>query len=436
MSKNGELPVVPPVIPGVDPEKMLECVHCGICLSACPTYDILGTEADSPRGRIYLMRSVLEGRAELDETVVKHLDACLGCRACETACPSAVPYEHYLTAFRDEIERRNPRPVRDRVARRLLLDLLTNPGRLAPMLAGARLTRGVLGSGPMEMANRFLFGPHAPSMPLPDRATFRVRSLPKVTAAVGERRARVALLAGCVMQVMFQRINEATLRVLAANGVEVLVQPDAGCCGALHMHNGFLEDARARARRLMEALDRQEIDAVVINSAGCGSALKSYGELFHQDPAWSERAEKFAGRIRDVTEFLTELGPLPPPRPVPLRLAYHDACHLAHGQGVRAQPRDLLRSIPELELVEISHSDWCCGSAGIYNFLQPEMASQLQEKKVSHVLEAEPEAVATGNPGCHAWIEAGLRGRGSQIPVYHTMEVLDRAYANDSGSQR
>jgi len=418
-------------IPGLDPEKLLDCIHCGICLSACPTYDILGTEADSPRGRIYLMRALAEGRAELNESTVGHLDACLGCLACETACPSGVQYGELLTPVRDEIERRYPRSPKDKASRRLLLDLLTHPAKLAPLMAGAKLMGGIFGegAGPVGMVNRFLFGPKAPAMPMADRVGMTVKPLPEFTPAKGERRARVALLAGCVMQVLFQRINHATLRVLSENGCEVVVPRAAGCCGAFHMHNGYVDEARTRAKALIEAHERGEIDALVTNSAGCGSTLKEYAELFHGDPQWEERGRALAAKSKDVTEFLVELGPALPRKEIRKRVTYHDACHLAHGQKIRSQPRELLKAIPGLELVEFQNADWCCGSAGIYNFLQPELAAQLQEKKVSHILAADPEVVVTGNPGCHAWIEAGLRARGSKAQMKHTIEVLDEAYS-------
>ena len=408
---------------------LLDCVHCGICLSACPTYDVLGREADSPRGRIYLMRALAEGRTELNEDLVSHLDACLGCRACETACPSAVPYGELLARARDEVEKNFPRPAKDVRARRVLLDTLTNPGRMAPMMFGARLM-GALGpaKGLVTAVNRFLFGPKAPDLPLPDDVGLSIHPLPEITPAKGKKRARVAMLAGCVMQVLFQRVNRATVRVLAENGCEVLVPRAAGCCGAFHMHNGFLDDARTRARALIEAYEKQELDAIVINSAGCGSTMKEYGELFHDDPRWHDRAMKVVEKSQDVSEFLADLGLVPPTQELRKRVTYHDACHLAHGQKVRSQPRELLQSIPGVELVEFKDPDWCCGSAGIYNFLQPELASRLQERKVDNILAAKPEIVATGNPGCHAWIEAGLRARGSRVSVMHTIEVLDEAY--------
>lgn len=419
-----------PVIPELQHEDLLDCVHCGICLSACPTYDVLGTEADSPRGRIYLIRALAEGRARIEESTVRHLDSCLGCLACQTACPSAVPYGELLNEARHQIEKRYKRPAKDLRARKVLLDLVTSPARMAPLMFGAKVMGGIFGEGggPVLMVNRFLFGPRAPKMPVPPDAGLTVKPLPAFTPAKGERRAKVTLLAGCVMQVMFQRVNHATLRVLAENGCDVTVAHSAGCCGAFHMHNGFLEDAREKARALIQAYEREEFDALVINSAGCGSAIKEYRELFHDEPAWQERAARLIARAKDVSEYLVELGFRPPARELRKRVAYHDACHLAHAQKVRSEPRQLLQSVPGLELVEFANSDWCCGSAGIYNFLQPELAVQLQEKKVANITAASPEVVVMGNPGCHSWIEAGLRARGSQVEVMHTVELLDRAY--------
>jgi glycolate oxidase iron-sulfur subunit len=240
------------------------------------------------------------------------------------------------------------------------------------------------------------------------------------------------MLAGCVMQVLFQRVNRATLRVLVENGCEVVIPPSAGCCGAFHHHNGYVEEARIRARGLIAAFERENLDAIVVNSAGCGSTMKEYVELFHGNPEWEDRAKAIAAKTRDVSEFLVELGPVPPEHEYPRKVAYHDACHLAHGQKVRSQPRQLLASVPGLQLVDFQNSDWCCGSAGIYNFLEPDLAGRLQEKKVNFILEAEPDVLVTGNPGCHAWIEAGLRARGSKMAVRHTIEVLDEAYGGQN----
>lgn len=416
-------------VPGLDYERLLDCVHCGICLSACPTFQLLGTEGDSPRGRLYSMRALAEGRAEVTPALVRHLDTCLGCRACETACPSAVPYGELLAQTRDYIEQHIARDPGDLRARRTLLDLLTNPAKLSLALKGARLAERLPGGAAIaERVQRYLFGPNAPRMPVPEDFTGRPGHLPERIPARGEQRGTVVLLTGCVMTVLFHRVNEATANLLAANGFEVHVPREQGCCGSFHLHNGDLAGARERARRLLEAVDAVPCDAVITNSAGCGSALKEYGHLFAGEPEWAGRAAAFAGRIRDVSEFLAEAGLRAPERPFTKRVAYHDACHLAHGQGIRAQPRSLLRQIPGLQLTEFVDPDTCCGSAGIYNFLQPAIAARLQDQKVRNLLAADPEVVVTGNPGCHAWIEAGLRSHGSAVPVMHTAELLAEAY--------
>lgn len=416
-------------IPGISYAALLDCVHCGICLSVCPTFLDLGTEADSPRGRLYYMRALAEGRADLSPAMVHHLDTCLGCRACETACPSAVPYGELLVGTRAYIEQHYERPPEERRTRKALLDLLTHPGRLRAALAGSRLLARLPGGTAItQRVQRFLFGPNAPEMPLPAKVGLRSERLPERIAPAGEPRGRVAMLSGCVMPVLFQRVNEATARLLAANGLEVLVPQQPWPCGTFHFHNGEMEGARERAERLIERFEQVECDAIIVNSAGCSSAMKEYPLLFHGDPAWEARAKALAGRVRDVSEHLAAIGLRPPPRAVRARAVYHDACHLAHAQGIRAQPRQLLRQVPGLELVEFVDPDVCCGSAGIYNFLQPEIAARLQSRKVENLLAARPQVVVTGNPGCHAWIEAGLLAAGSQVPLLHTAELLAQAY--------
>jgi glycolate oxidase iron-sulfur subunit len=426
-------PVKNPDAPWIRYEGLLECIHCGICLSTCPTFELLGTEADSPRGRIYLMRALAEGRTELNPELVGHFDGCLACRACETACPSAVHYGELLAQVRDRIEAEFPRPPREKLSKKLLLDTLAHPKRMALALKGTQLATRVVGEGVPRMIGRFLTGRSADcgqdaDLPLERTASLFPRPLPPRTPAVGRQRARVGVIPGCVMSVLFQEINHATVRVLAANGCEVIAPSATGCCGSLHLHNGYRGDAKGYARQMIQIFQNRDVDAIVINSAGCGSAMKEYGELFAGDARWEERARKFAARVRDLSEFLMELGPVPPARPLPVRVAYHDACHLVHGQKVRSQPRALLEMIPELELIELAESDWCCGSAGIYNLTQPEIARRLQERKVGHVIETGAEWLVTGNPGCHTWIEAGLRERGHAITVKHTAEVLDAAW--------
>jgi glycolate oxidase iron-sulfur subunit len=420
-------PLAPPASDWIRYDALLECIHCGICLSTCPTFDLLGTEADSPRGRIYLMRALAEGRTEVNPDLVRHLDGCLACRACETACPSSVHYGELLAQTRDHIHRQGGRSVAERAKLKLLLDTLAHPKRMALAMKAAQAAARVAGEDVPRLLSRFLTGKDG-RLPLDRGASFLPTPLPIRTPPRGETRARVGVIPGCVMSVLFQQINHATVRVLAANGCEVIAPSATGCCGSLHMHNGFLDAARGHARQVIQIFQRREVDAIVVNSAGCGSAMKEYGELFAGDRIWESRARAFAAKVRDLSEFLIELGPRPPEQPLPLRVAYHDACHLAHGQRVREQPRALLASIPGLSLVELTESDWCCGSAGIYNLTQPELASRLQERKVENVLASGAECVVTANPGCHTWIEAGLRDRGHAIPVKHIAELLDEGY--------
>jgi glycolate dehydrogenase iron-sulfur subunit len=417
---------------GINYSALLECIHCGLCLSSCPTFDLLGTEGDSPRGRIYLMRALAEGRAEINPSLVHHLDTCLGCRACETACPSAVHYAELLGQTRARIEKEYPRPTREKFAKRTLLNTLTSPARLSLAMTGAKLAGKLTrsGDGVPAFLSRFLSGKDGPlgEMPLPAPVPPLPRRLPAFTPSQGERRARVAVLSGCVMSVLFHHVNEATVRVLAANGCDVIVPPKQGCCGALHVHGGFADEARQLARQMMDVFERENFDALIVNSAGCGSTMKEYAELFPQGVD-ATRAKAFREKVMDVSEFLAKLGLRPITKERRARVAYHDACHLAHGQGIRAQPRALLAAIPGLELVPVAESDWCCGSAGIYNFMQPHLATQLQSRKVANLLAARPDLIVTGNPGCHMWILAGLKASGKEIPVKHTVEVLDEAYA-------
>lgn len=412
-------------------DALLECIHCGICLSTCPTFDLLGTEADSPRGRLYLMRALAEGRTEVNDDLVRHLDGCLACRACETACPSSVRYGELLEQTRDHINAVGGRSLVERAKLKLLLDTLAHPKRMALAMKAARAATRVAGDEASRLLARFLTGKDG-RLPLDRQGALFPRPLPARTPPRGERRARVGILPGCAMSVLFQDVNHATARVLAANGCEVIAPSATGCCGSFHAHNGFLDAARGHARQLIQIFQRRDVDAIVINSAGCGSAMKEYGTLFAGDRIWEGRARAFAAKVRDLSEFLVDLGPRAPEHPVSRRVAYHDACHLAHGQRVREQPRALLRLIPGLTLVELAESDTCCGSAGIYNLTQPELAGRLQARKVENLLASGAECVVLGNPGCHTWIEAGLRDHGHAIPVKHIAELLDEAYGPSS----
>lgn len=411
-----------PAIPQADLEK---CIHCGLCTSHCPTYLELGSELDSPRGRIHLMRGVAEGRIGWTAEVVRHLDLCLECRACETACPSGVPYARLLEAAREEIARVHRRPWRERLILRALRDgLLPYPARMRLALLPLRLT-GSFGRRAARLLSRELGRMASLVGELPGSP--RRFALPPLVPAEGKRRYRVALLAGCVGSVLFARANWATAQVLAVNGCEVVIPPGQGCCGALHLHSGAREAAREFARRNLEAFRPADFDAIVTNAAGCGSTLKEYRELFEGEPE-AGAAGAFSEKAVDVSAFLAQAGLVPARRAVPWRVAYHDACHLAHGQGVRSEPRKLLREVPGLDLVELEESEVCCGSAGLYNLLQPEMAERLLERKVGYILRTGAQAIATGNPGCLMQIAKGLRDRGADLPVLHPVEILAVAY--------
>ena len=393
------------------------CVHCGWCLPACPTYRVLGEEMDSPRGRIFLMKSVLEGSLTVDETM-PFIDRCLGCMACVTACPSGVPYGELVTPFRAYGEERRSRKIMDRIRRTLARETLPYPGRFRLAARIGKLAQPFIHFMPREL--------HGMLSLLPERPP-PARSLPAVHPAEGQRRARVALLTGCVQQVLAPEINWATLRVLAKNGVEVVVPTGQGCCGALMMHTGEDERARRLALRNLRVFPT-DVDAIVTNAAGCGSGMREYGLLFKGLP--EERGgEAFAHRVKDVSVFLADLGiQAPPPWPQRLTLAYHDACHLAHAQGVTEAPRHLLRSIANVTVLDIPEGDMCCGSAGTYNIEQPDIADELGRRKAENILRSGGEAVATGNIGCLVQVRTHLQRLAKPLPVYHTVEVLDRAY--------
>ncbi len=404
---------------------MDKCVHCGFCLPTCPSYLLLGQEMDSPRGRIYMMKAGVDGRMAITDGMVGHFDTCLGCMACETACPSGVRYAPLIEETRASIEHHHERPLGERLFRRLLFLLLPYPARLrvfALPLVLINLVRGwprMLRLLPRRLSNLIELAPDA-------TLSGMTASVPEHTPASGTARMRVGVLTGCVQRVFFSRVNDATVRVLAAEGCEVVAPSGQGCCGALALHSGRDEDARAFARDLIATFERSNVDVVVVNAAGCGSTMKGYGELFRNDPVWAERARAFDARVRDVTEVLAGFESRRAPRhPIDLRVAYHDACHLAHAQGVRQPPRALLASIPGLTIVPIADGDICCGSAGIFNLVQPDMAAELGRRKVEKIDEAAPDVVATTNPGCMLQIGAAGRAAGRSRPVYHVVELLD-----------
>jgi glycolate oxidase iron-sulfur subunit len=412
------------------PERALidKCVHCGFCLPTCPTYALWGEEMDSPRGRIYLMKSGLEGRVAMTDAFVGHFDACLGCMACVTACPSGVEYAPLVEATRAQIDRRHQRSPGDRLFRAALFAVIPYPARLRLALAPLVVYRwikplidrsGLLNLLPPRVR---ALARLAPTMTMKSL----MASTAEVTPASGARRMRVGLLTGCVQRLAFAQVNEATVRVLAAEGCEVVAPRAQGCCGALALHAGREPDARVFARRAIEVFEQTGVERVVVNAAGCGSSMKEYERLFAGDPGWAARARAFSARVRDVNELLIELGePRATRHPLNLRVAYHDACHLAHAQGVRQQPRDLLQQIPGVEILPFAEEDMCCGSAGIYNLVQPTPARQLGERKVTHIAATSPDVVATANPGCTLQIASIAADIGQPLRVMHPIELID-----------
>lgn len=406
-----------------------QCVHCGFCLPTCPTYALWNEEMDSPRGRIYLMKLALEGKVEMTDNFAGHFDKCLGCMACMTACPSGVQYDKLIEATRAQLERNYQRRWTDRLHRETIFWLFPHPLRmqlaLLPLWAYERTgLRGLVNrSGLMKLLPARVRAMEAQLPAVSGEAIWS--RMPARIPAIGTRRKRVGLLLGCVQRVFFHDVNVATASVLAAEGCEVIIPREQGCCGALMTHAGRLEKARAAARRLIDAFEKAGVETIVINAAGCGSNMKEYGHLLRDDPAYAPRAEAFAAKCRDISEALAELETRALRHPVPLRVAYHDSCHLQHAQRVRVQPREILARIPGLELVEIPESAICCGSAGIYSLVQPAAASDLGRRKAENILSVEPDVLVTSNPGCLLQIAAGLREAGWPIPTLHLVEILD-----------
>lgn len=414
---------------GADLDK---CVHCGLCLNACPTYRELGVEMDSPRGRIYQMVQVATGQAEPNESYYEHLDLCLGCRSCETACPSGVPYGRLIEAARAEITATKPMSRGERLARwfvfRKLLPSrawLKFVGALLYLYEASSLRRIVQGSGVLKLMGKLgRVEPLAPSADPP----FFFDNIGRVFPAAGERRASVGFHAGCIANVFFARLNEATVRVLQRNGCEVVIPEAQCCCGALHAHAGEREQARVLARRNIDAFLAAGVDAIVTNTAGCGATLKEYDELLEKDELYEEKSRLFVNQMRDVLEFLAELGIHRDMAVMPYTVTYQDSCHLLHGQKIRNAPRVLLESIPGVQLRELPQSEICCGSAGTYNVVHDEMASALLETKMAMVNLTQAEIVTTANPGCLLQLRAGVARHGRGQRVLHVVELLDEAY--------
>ena len=425
---RGFTPIDPP-----SPDIINNCVHCGLCLPVCPTYRETGLESSSPRGRIHLIRAVSQGRLDVTDEVFTHqMYECLNCRACEPACPSGVRYGLLVEAARDQIEQTRPEaPPLKGVARLLTFGVLfTDLGRFRAFAALIRLYRrsglrhvvrasGMLKLLGMERLDSFL-PPISRRSLVPGREQWTPR---------GQVKGRVALLAGCIMSTAYADIDRATARVLAANGREVIVPEGQGCCGALHVHGGDLNGGRALARKNIDAFEKLDVEAIIVNAAGCGAQMKEYGHLLHDDPVYAERAHAFSARVKDIGEYLAgielnrELGCLP------LTVTYQEPCHLAHAQRISKQPRDLLTAIPGLTLVEMNEPQLCCGSAGVYNVTQPEMSDRLGQRKVRNAIATGAEVVVSANPGCMIQLQANLKAAGSTMRVRHLVELLDMAYA-------
>ncbi len=410
-----------------------DCVHCGFCLPSCPTYQLWGEEMDSPRGRIHLIAQMLDG-AVASEAAASHLDRCLGCMACVPACPSGVRYDRLIEAARawaaEPVQALPARSARERALRAAIFATFPYPARL-------RLMMGPLRAAQRTGVDRLLSRSSAAERMAPElSAALRVapgRSatpvprgrLPERVAARGERRAVVGMLTGCVQQVFFPEVNIATARVLAAEGCDVVIPRTQACCGALSLHDGRRAEAAKFAAALIETFERAEVDAIVVNSAGCGSAMKEYGELLAGDPALAQRGAALSGKVADLSEFLVRLGPAATRHPLPVKIAYHDACHLAHAQRITSEPRELLAAIPELTVLEVADAGTCCGSAGIYNLVQPKTASELGERKAAAVSATGADLVVSANPGCSLQIGSALAQAGTPLPVAHVAEVLD-----------
>ncbi|HWZ17507.1 MAG TPA: heterodisulfide reductase-related iron-sulfur binding cluster [Ktedonobacteraceae bacterium] len=452
---------------------MRQCIHCGFCLPTCPTYAILGVEMDSPRGRIYQMQAVAEGRMEISPEFVNHMYCCLGCRACETACPSGVQFGKLIEAAREQIQlevaqvpilsdirrevtetpeneefpldyssvkRHALESPTDRVLRHFFFDLIL-PSRMLTSLVFAAL-KIYQRSGLQTLIRRTGLLDFANALPTPLQGQLKTpeelmpsasgdlfpQLLPEVTPALTKKRYRVGFISGCIMDQVYRDINEASIRVLTANGCEVITPPMQQCCGALHVHAGEAKRGRQLARHNIDVFEPYNCDVIIINSAGCGSNLKEYGHLLRDDPAYASRASAFSSKVKDISEFLMSIELNREMGLLNHTITYHDACHLFHGQKVKQQPRELLRAIPGLTILNLKESDWCCGSAGIYNITNQEMASQLLERKMNNILASGANIVITGNPGCMMQIALGARRKGYELAVMHPVQLLDESY--------
>ena len=441
MSSNHH-PLAEPTVParlsqlrGLDYSLVQQCMHCGLCLPTCPTYDATKLERNSPRGRISLMRAIADGRLEASRTFADEMYFCLGCLACMTACPAGVNYAELFEHARAEAEEsgvlRSPKRgfIRWLTVRWLFMDLarLRFAGALIRLYQRLGLQRLLRGSGALKLLPARLRELEAMTPVIQPK--FSAALIPPVTPAAGQKKYRVALLTGCAQDIMFSDINRDTAEVLARNGCEVFTPPAQQCCGSLHAHNGELELARQLARKSIDQFPPEQFDAIISNAAGCGSHLKHYASLLAEDPVYRKSAELWDAKLKDIHEWLARIG-LTPPKPgvAAQSVTYHEACHLAHGQKITAQPRQLLRAIPNLTLTELPESNWCCGSAGIYNLIQPEMANQLLDRKLKNILSTKAAVVAVANPGCLAHMANGIRRQNIPVRLAHPITLLAEAY--------
>ena len=414
------------------------CVHCGFCLTTCPSYRVIGKENDSPRGRIYLMDAINQGEAPLSEAAVSHFESCLGCLACTTACPSGVQYDRLIESVRSQVNRNHQRPLPIRLLRQLIFSLFPYPDRIRLLLAplalyqGLRLSKLVRATGLLDRWSPQLAAMES-NLPAVTPQCFQ-DNLPETLPAQGEKRYRVGMILGCVQRVFFSNVNEATARVLSANGCEVVIPKSQGCCSALPAHQGETDQAQALARQMIDSFVDTDVDYIIINAAGCGHTLKDYGHILKDDPEYRERAIAFSNKVRDIQEFLADVGltaTLSAISDKPLKLVYQDACHLRHGQGITQPPRQLLKQIPGVTVVDPIDAELCCGSAGVYNMLQPDVANQLGQMKVTNLLNTGAVMIASSNPGCALQIQKHLAQKGQEIPLMHPIELLDRAITRE-----
>lgn len=414
------------------PDLVDDCVHCGFCLSTCPSYRVIGKEMDSPRGRIYLMDAINKGEANLDQATVQHFDSCLGCLACVTTCPSDVQYDKLIAATRPQVERNYPRNIFDRIYRQLIFSFFPYPNRLRPLLIPLLIYQK-LGLQTLVRKTKLLkkISPRLASMEsiLPEiTAQSFQENFPDVIPAEGKKRYRVGVILGCVQRLFFSPVNEATVRVLTANGCEVVIPKTQGCCAALPAHQGQEKQAQSLAKQMIDSFAETDVDFIIINAAGCGHTLKEYGHILEDDPEYKEKAEAFVKKVKDIQEFLAAVGltaKLSPLQDEPLDLVYQDACHLLHGQQISLQPRQLLKAIPGVKLHEPIDAALCCGSAGVYNMLQPQVAEELGDKKANNLLNTGAKMIVSSNPGCSLQIKKHLQQKGKEMPLFHPMQLLD-----------